>query len=60
MPEVYVARDRALGMADLAKGRHTLTFACTGKDSHSAGYNFGINDIVLEKMPDQHGACGGG
>jgi hypothetical protein len=52
LSEVYVARDWALGMADLTKGRHTLTFACTGKDSRSAGYNFGINDIVLEKMPD--------
>lgn len=52
LPEVYVARDWSLGMANLMKGRHTLTFACTGKDSRSAGYNFGINDIVLEKMPD--------
>ena len=52
LPEVYVARDWSLGMVDLTKGRHTLTFACTGKDSRSAGYNFGINDIVLEKMPD--------
>lgn len=52
LPEVYVARDWSLGMIDLSRGRHTLTFVCTGKDSHSAGYNFGINDIVLEKMPD--------
>ena len=52
LAEVYVARDRALGMVDLTKGRHTLTFVCTGKDSHSSGYNFGINDVVLEKMPD--------
>jgi hypothetical protein len=52
LAEVYVARDWALGMVDLAKGRHTLTFVCAGKDSRSAGYNFGINDIVLEKMPD--------
>ncbi len=51
LPEVYVARDWSLGMVDLAKGRHTLTFVCMGKDSHSAGYNFGINDVVLEKMP---------
>ena len=51
LAEVYVARDWALGMVDLAKGRHTLTFVCAGKDSHSAGYNFGINDVVLEKMP---------
>jgi HEAT repeat protein len=47
-----VARDWSLGMVDLTKGRHTLTFVCTGKDSHSAGYSFGINDIVLEKLPD--------
>jgi Protein of unknown function (DUF2961)/HEAT repeats/HEAT repeat len=52
LAEVYVARDWSLGMVDLTRGRHTFTFACTGKDSRSAGYNFGINDIVLEKMPD--------
>jgi hypothetical protein len=52
LAEVYVARDWSLGMVDLKKGRHTLTFVCAGRDSHSAGYNFGINDVVLEKMPD--------
>jgi hypothetical protein len=52
LPEVYVARDWALGMVTLTKGRHTLTFVCTGKDSHSFGYNLGINDIVLERVPD--------
>jgi HEAT repeat protein len=52
LPEVYVARDRALGMETLTKGRHTLTFVCMGKDPHSLGYNFGLNDIVLEKVSD--------
>ena len=52
LPEVYVARDRALGMVDLTKGRHMLTFVCLGKDPRSLGYNFGINDVVLEKVPD--------
>jgi hypothetical protein len=52
LPEVYVARDRALGMETLTKGRHILTFVCMGKDPHSLGYNFGLNDIVLEKVPD--------
>ena len=52
LPEVYVAKDRALGMVNLAKGRHTLTFVCTGKDARSAGYNFGLNDVVLEKVAD--------
>ncbi len=50
LPEVYVAKDRALGMLDLEKGRHILTFVCTGKDPHSVGYDFGLNDIVLERV----------
>ena len=52
LPEVYVAKDRALGMATLTKGRHTLSFICVGKDPHSLGYKFGINDVVIEKVPD--------
>jgi hypothetical protein len=52
LPEVYVAKDRALGMLDLNKGRHILTFLCTGKDPHSVGYDFGLNDIVLERVPN--------
>ena len=49
--ELYVARDRTLGMYQLKKGRHTLTFVCKGKDPRSVGYNLGINDVVLEKVP---------
>ncbi len=52
LPEVYVAKDRALGMATLTKGRHTLSFICMGKDPHSLGYKFGINDVVIEKVQD--------
>lgn len=52
LPEVYVAKDRALGMLDLDKGRHILTFLCTGKDPHSVGYDLGVNDIVLERVLD--------
>ena len=51
LPEVYVAKDRALGMFQLTKGRHVLTFVCTGKDQRSAGYNFGIQEVVLERVP---------
>ena len=51
LPEVYVAKDRALGMFQLAKGRHILTFVCTGKDQRSAGYNFGIQEVDLERVP---------
>jgi HEAT repeat protein len=50
LPEVYVSRDRALGMFQLTKGRHTLTFACNGKDPRSAGYNFGIQEVDLERV----------
>jgi HEAT repeat protein len=51
LPEVYVAKDRPLGMFELTKGRHILTFVCTGKDPNSAGYNFGIQELVLERVP---------
>jgi hypothetical protein len=50
LTELYVARDRTLGMFQLKPGRHTLTFVVTGKDPHSVGYNLGINDVVLEKV----------
>ena len=52
LPELYVARDRTLGLLALTKGRHTITFICQGKDPRSVGYNLGVNDVVLEKMPD--------
>lgn len=50
LTELYVARDRTLGMFQLSPGRHILTFIVTGKDPHSVGYNLGINDVVLEKV----------
>ena len=52
LTELYVARDRTLGMFTLTKGRHTLTFVCQGKDPRSVGYNLGINEVVLEKVKD--------
>lgn len=51
LPEVYVSKDRALGMFELTKGRHILTFVCVGKDPRSAGYNFGIQEVDLERVP---------
>ena len=56
LPEVYVAKDRALGMFQLMKGRHTLTFVCTGKNQRSAGYNFGIQEVDLERVPQTSAA----
>src|ERR1700722_10085853 len=52
LPEVYVAVDRPLGWLALSKGRHTLSFTCVGKDSRSSGYNFGLNDVVLERIQE--------
>jgi hypothetical protein len=51
LPEIYVAVDRPLGWLDLEKGRHTLSFVCVGRDGRSSGYNLGINDVVLERIP---------
>jgi hypothetical protein len=51
LPEVYVAVDRPLGWFELEKGRHALSFVCVGRDEHSAGYNFGVEDVILEKLP---------
>lgn len=52
LTELYVARDRTLGIFSLSKGRHTLTFVCQGKDPRSVGYNLGVNDVVLQRVPD--------
>ncbi len=53
LPEVYVAVEQPLGWLELTKGRHILSFTCTGKDSRSSAYNFGINDVVLERVPER-------
>jgi hypothetical protein len=52
LPEVYVAVEHPLGWVQLDQGRHTLSFVCSGRDGRSAGYYLGINDIVLERVPD--------
>jgi HEAT repeat protein len=51
LTELYVARDRTLGVFSLSRGRHILAFVCQGKDPRSVGYNLGINEVVLEKVP---------
>ena len=51
LPEVYVAVDRPLGWFQLGKGRHTVSFVCVGRDERSAGYNFGVEDLILERLP---------
>jgi len=56
LPEVYVAVDRPLGWFQLQKGRHTVSFVCVGRDERAAGYNFGVEDLILEKLPAAAGA----
>ena len=56
LPEVYVAVVRPLGWFDLAKGRHTISLLCVGKDERSAGFDVGVNDVVLERLPANAGA----
>jgi hypothetical protein len=48
--EMYVAPDHMLGWFELTKGRHTLTFTCTGKDPLSTGYNLGVDGVVLAEV----------
>jgi len=57
LPEVLVAVEQPLGWLTLAKGRHILSYVCVGKDSRSSGYKLGINDVVLERVPE--GAAAG-
>ncbi len=52
LPEIYVAVERPLGWLDLEMGRHILSFVCVGRDGRSSGYNLGINDVVLERIPE--------
>ena len=47
-----MAVEHPLGWLQLEKGRHTLSFICTGRDGRSAGYFLGINDVVLERIPE--------
>ena len=48
--EIYVAEDHLLGWRKLSKGRHVISFTCVGKDPRSAGYNLGIDTIILAKV----------
>jgi hypothetical protein len=47
--ETYVGADYAVGWPRLAKGRHTLTYVCLGRNAASSGYSLGVDDIVLAR-----------
>ena len=48
--ETYVGKIVQLGWPHLTKGRHTLTFICTGKRSESTGYKAGIDNVILARV----------
>jgi len=48
--ETYVAEDHLLGWVELSRGRHTVTFTCTGKDAGSSNYFLGIDTFVLARL----------
>jgi hypothetical protein len=47
--ETYVGLAHQVGWVHLTKGRHTLTYVCLGKREASAGYNLGVDNIVLAR-----------
>jgi hypothetical protein len=49
-PETYVGLDLLLGWPHLAKGRHVISFVCTGKAEASRGYNLGVDNVILAKV----------
>jgi len=50
LSEIYVAEDHLLGWRTLLKGRHVVSFVCTGKDLRSSGFNLGIDTIILARV----------
>jgi hypothetical protein len=49
-PETYVGLDLLVGWLELAKGRHVVTFVCTGKAEASLGYKLGVDNLILAKV----------
>jgi hypothetical protein len=48
--ETYVAEDHLLGWLTLAPGRHTVTFACTGRHPDATAHNLGIDTLVVARL----------
>jgi hypothetical protein len=56
--ELYVAEDHVLGWPQLTRGRHTVSFLCTGKDFRSSAFHLGLDTLVLAKVANPE-AVGG-
>jgi hypothetical protein len=48
--EIYVAEDHLLAWRELSRGRHTLSFRCVGKNQLSAGYDLGVDTLILSRV----------
>jgi hypothetical protein len=48
--DTYVGLDRQLGWRKLDKGRHTLTFVCTGRNPASSGFTLGVDNVILARV----------
>jgi hypothetical protein len=53
--EVFVGDDRVIAWPTLSRGRHWVSFICTGKDTRSSGYNLGLDGLVLSHVAGQGG-----
>jgi hypothetical protein len=49
--DTYASHDHILGRTTLTVGSHTLTFKAVGKEAASTGHYFGVDNIVLAKLP---------
>ena len=48
--ETLVGEDHLLGWRTLTKGRHTVSFVCTGKNPLSSGHTLGLDTLVLSHV----------
>ncbi len=54
--EVFVGEDRVVAWPTLTRGRHWISFVCTGKSQLSTGYNLGVDGLVLSRVAGSEGA----
>ena len=54
--ELFVGEDRVLGWPRLTRGRHTVSFVCTGKNAASTNYFMGLDGLVLQRVAGERRA----
>jgi hypothetical protein len=56
-PEVFVGEDRVIAWPTLRRGRHWVSFICTGKNTASTGYDLGVDGLVLARVAGEGGVA---